>query len=335
MKLQRSSLAASIIVLCALCAFAETKQLEGERIVSDAVRLSDIRASHAPAFRIRATFNTLREAPQASGRYTETWLSREQWRREINIGKFQLVELARLERKWVLDSGEMAPDAAIAVINAIDLTTLPKPSKVKKIVDKNLDGAKARCVWSETEVQTDLYCVDVGNHTLLSYESLWHGSQKVHTVYRYKSYGSFGDHVFPRFVEVDREGAASVDVRSEVLPDVSADESLFAPLVGGFEVTNCPASDITSPVREFAPEPHFPIGHDEHPFVVLSLIVDDAGKPHLVRVTRSAGPDYDAEAVKTVERWKFKPAQCRGKNVGLAISLGVSFNGSNRLGGID
>src|SRR6516164_3141198 len=109
MKLQRSSLAASIIVLCALCAFAETKQLEGERIVSDAVRLSDIRASHAPAFRIRATFNTLREAPQASGRYTETWLSREQSRREINIGKFQLVELARLERKWVLDSGEMAP----------------------------------------------------------------------------------------------------------------------------------------------------------------------------------------------------------------------------------
>lgn len=76
--------------------------------------------------------------------------------------------------------------------------------------------------------------------------------------------------------------------------------------------------------------PMFPkSAHDiEGPFpkiVIVSLTVDASGKPHDVRVVQSYRPDFDAQAVKAVEKDHFAPAEKAGKPVAVALKMVVNF----------
>jgi len=324
-----------IFIWCIGFALADSKQQEGERLVSDAIQLSNIRADGSSGFRIKTIFKLADGSGTTLGAYTQTWISREQWRNELEIRSFRRIEAARLHSRWVRESSDNAPAEATDILHSVDLKTLPRPMKVTKIVDKNFNGAVARCVWSETMFQVDVYCIDTKNGSLLSYENLWRGGKKSHVAYIYRDYETFGDHIFPRSVEEDREGEpAIVGEVAELSPEVSVDESVFKPLPGDIEVSNCLTSQITLPRADIAPIPRFPMGHDQHPFVMLSLIVDSGGKPEHVRITRSGGVDYDSEATKAIESWTFRPAQCDGKNVAMQISLGFDFHSARRIGGM-
>lgn len=59
--------------------------------------------------------------------------------------------------------------------------------------------------------------------------------------------------------------------------------------------------------------------------VLLHLIVDAQGMPQDVRVARSYRPDFDAEAVKAVRKYQFRPAMFQGKPVAVSINIEVHF----------
>jgi TonB family protein len=59
--------------------------------------------------------------------------------------------------------------------------------------------------------------------------------------------------------------------------------------------------------------------------VVIRLIVDAAGMPHDARVVRSFKADFDAEAIKAVQRYRFKPALRAGQPVAVTLNVEVSF----------
>lgn len=60
--------------------------------------------------------------------------------------------------------------------------------------------------------------------------------------------------------------------------------------------------------------------------VVLSLVVDENGLPRDIRVERPLGYGMDEEAIATVKRWKFKPAQYEGKAVPVMVQIEMSFH---------
>ena len=325
----------SMLVWCATVARCDSKQQRGERLVHDAIELSDIRADGASAFHIKATFKS-GAGSTTLGNYTQTWISREQWRQELEISSFRRLEVAKLQSRWLLDSSDHMPPEVDDVQRAVDLSALPAPTKVTKIVDKNFNGFAAQCVWSEAYLQIDVYCIDTKSGALLSYENLWRGGTKSHVVYEYSDYARFGDHIFPRSVQEDREGKSNIETNITELatPELSVDGSLFEPPPASIELTNCLPSEITYPHAELAPKPRFPAGHDQYPFVILSLIVTRDGKPHRVRITRSGGAEYDSEAVKALESWRFSPARCNGKNVALQGYFQFDFHGAHRIGGV-
>jgi TonB family protein len=137
----------------------------------------------------------------------------------------------------------------------------------------------------------------------------------------------YGDHVFLRSVQYLREGQPGVEINiSELIPEPSPDSSQFAPLSGALELTNCLAKEMTPPRAESTPEPDFPKGeHTDRALVVLYLIVGIDGMPHDIQVARSGGTVFDAEAVRAVERWRFKPSTCRGEAVAAQIVIEVDF----------
>jgi len=59
--------------------------------------------------------------------------------------------------------------------------------------------------------------------------------------------------------------------------------------------------------------------------VLVHLIVDAGGMPRDVHIQRSYSADFDAEAVKAVKQYQFKPAMHQGKPVAVAITIEVNF----------
>ena len=86
---------------------------------------------------------------------------------------------------------------------------------------------------------------------------------------------------------------------------------------------------IKPPVLVFSVEPKYPkAGTYPKGFqgvCVVGMIVDQHGKLHDVHVVRSLRKEFDANAMKAVEQYKFKPALRFGKPVAVAVNVEVNF----------
>lgn len=59
--------------------------------------------------------------------------------------------------------------------------------------------------------------------------------------------------------------------------------------------------------------------------VVLSLVVDDQGRPQGLKVVRSLGLGLDQKAIEAVEKWRFRPGMKDGKPVPVMATIEVNF----------
>jgi protein TonB len=88
--------------------------------------------------------------------------------------------------------------------------------------------------------------------------------------------------------------------------------------------------DVTAPVVLKSVEAKFPkSAHDAkkgfRAIVLVRLVVDAEGSPRDVQISRSYNADFDAEAVKAVQQYLFKPAMKDGKPVAVAIIIETDF----------
>ena len=91
-----------------------------------------------------------------------------------------------------------------------------------------------------------------------------------------------------------------------------------------------PGPDVTNPVLTYAPDPEFPKSAMKEPrgfsvVCTVGTVVNRDGKPEDVHVVRSAGADFDAEAMKAVRRYRFTPGMHHSKPVAVAINIEVNF----------
>ncbi len=59
--------------------------------------------------------------------------------------------------------------------------------------------------------------------------------------------------------------------------------------------------------------------------VIVSLIVDETGKPQDVHVKQGLGYGLDEEAVTAVRAWSFEPSRLNNKPVSIAMDVDVNF----------
>jgi len=117
--------------------------------------------------------------------------------------------------------------------------------------------------------------------------------------------------------------AVTVELQSPAAP-ADNNASPYGPLyrVGG---------GVSAPVPLNTVEANFPPGSrkglkkDFHAIVLVSTIVDKDGVPRDVRTAKSYRADFDNEAVKAVQRYRFKPAKKAGEPVAVAITVEVNF----------
>jgi TonB family protein len=90
-----------------------------------------------------------------------------------------------------------------------------------------------------------------------------------------------------------------------------------------------PDTGIHPPRQVFTPEPEYPASArsaKKEGSVRLGLVVGIDGVPHDVRVVFSSDKDFDAVAIETVQRWRFRPALKNGEPVEAPIEVSVDFH---------
>jgi TonB family protein len=83
------------------------------------------------------------------------------------------------------------------------------------------------------------------------------------------------------------------------------------------------------PRATYTPEPEFSeqARHAKYQgTVVLSIVVDKAGRISRIRLQRALGLGLDENAMEGVKRWRFNPATRNGEPVAVAMNIEVSFN---------
>jgi TonB family protein len=324
----RTLLGLALLALLATNAVAENKQQEATNLISQAIESADIRCTGAPPFRLKAKLYELGPGSSDAGTFTETWISRERWRREFEFGSFKRTQVGVGETKWLLDSSDHPPHGA-TLDRAIDVRTLTPAQdlKVKKIYTKDLLGVQTTCVRLESDLQMEVFCIDLKQTLIILHESLSPHVPQSHVSFIYSDYHKFGERFFPRSVQVIKENQVPIEIKiSDLSVEASTDPALFAPLSGGVELANCLINEMKPPSVDVPIDPVFPNGqHVDTALVVLSLIVGSDGKPYRIRVTASAGKAFDTEALNAVGRWQFRPAQCHAHSVPAEINVDVTF----------
>jgi periplasmic protein TonB len=85
---------------------------------------------------------------------------------------------------------------------------------------------------------------------------------------------------------------------------------------------------ITAPRAIYDPEPEYSdearrVKHQG--VVILSLVVDQQGRPRDIHVARSLGMGLDQKAIEAVTKWKFSPGMKDGIPVAVRVNIEVSF----------
>ncbi|MBZ5504907.1 MAG: energy transducer TonB [Acidobacteriia bacterium] len=84
-----------------------------------------------------------------------------------------------------------------------------------------------------------------------------------------------------------------------------------------------------APVATFTPEPAFSEEARRAKYqgvVILSIIVDQAGKISRIRLERPLGMGLDENAMEGLKVWRFKPATHNGQPVPVEMNIEVAFN---------
>lgn len=89
-----------------------------------------------------------------------------------------------------------------------------------------------------------------------------------------------------------------------------------------------PGNGVSNPVPIYRPEPQYSEEARKAKWqgaVLLSLVVDENGKPQQIKVIRPLGLGLDEKAIEAVMQWKFKPGTLNGKPVAVAAQIEVTF----------
>jgi TonB family protein len=89
-----------------------------------------------------------------------------------------------------------------------------------------------------------------------------------------------------------------------------------------------PGGGVTNPVPTYRPEPEYSEAAKQAKWqgsVVLSVVVDETGKPTNIKVIRPLGLGLDEKAIESVSQWKFKPSTKDGTPVPVQAQIEVAF----------
>jgi hypothetical protein len=310
---------------------ASKKDAEAAALIDRAKQLSSIRADGAPAFRMKVSFKSIKpDRSELEGTYTETWVSKAQWRRETVLGGFHRIQVVAGRKRWQLDNSPIVPQPLPDIGSLSEIDRQGKDGwKPRKLSEKEVKHLNVRCLDTDPDPRgaRSALCFDENNGLLVAEVEPWEmGTQIKDKSCFFADYQKFADRLVARSYECDEDKRPSLEAKMvELIAEPTPDPALFAPLQGAKESVNClgkvEAPQVARPADLMAPA-HF---HGKA-LVVVELTVGSDGKSVDPRITSPPNPDLDRRSLEAVGRTRFHPATCDGEPMPVEIGFEIGFS---------
>src|SRR5258706_5437118 len=292
-------------------------------MINRAKQLADIRAEGAPAFRLEMNFKAFREDGSAlEGTYTETWISKNQWRRKILVGDFSKDEVSADGTRWLLETGKTLPETTHNLSALSNLGRLrPESWRPEKISSRKLGASDVRCIETLGELhpgapilrehandgEMPALCFDANNGLLTAeIEPVFVVDHSVNTGCFFYDYEKFGDRTVAKSYQCMKPGHPTIEAKVvELIAEPKVDPTIFTLANAVREPKNCP--DPIKPPKVVHEGVVIPRGTG---VITVSAVIGIDGVPRDLAAVNAAFQGVREAALETVSQWRFRAATC-------------------------
>jgi TonB family protein len=316
---------ASALLVTSIPALAGNNPAAQQVLTTSKQQASLFRDQVSP-FQLEVDFRAQINVP-AQGHLTLKWQAKDRWWRRIVMGDFEQIEIRNGDTLYTKRNFNFTPLRVRELINLIYFAEGSEGLIAKKQRQRIANGTALTCLQVEQEnvksAQHEV-CVNSASHDILS--DTWREEPDERRTEEYTDYFDFGEHRYPRTLELLANGSHAVTANVQNLTTAAFDETLLVPPKGAIERRQCAGMKHAVPVK--TPDPMYPRSASQNKImgdttVAMTILTD--GSVSDVQLIGSAVRSMDEATLKTLKSWKFKPAMCGADPVVSDIQVVVSF----------
>jgi TonB family protein len=317
-------LAAAIFLCCRQPALASVDPAM-QQALDSARRRVDLSLDQTNPFELDIDFVFQLKSP-IHGRLTFKWEAKDRWWRKIVAGDFHQIEVRNGEWHYTARNASSTPLLVDYLIGLLNFGLKPQDLTAKREKRRTEHGIEMNCIQVESKGSFDSsrdVCLSTASNDILLDERI--EPPDVQRREEYGDYFDFGTHRYPRELVLFVNGSKVITAAVVNLASATFDESLLTPPPGAVARRDC--DGLKPPVVIKASEVNFtPSAREKGGGVLMvAVTVGTDGSVTEVRLAGSSGLPLDADTVRTIQAYKFKPAMCGTDPVVSDITIEVNF----------
>jgi hypothetical protein len=307
----------------------EKRAAQAEKLLSEAVQLSDIRAPGSTPFRLNARLVSTEDKDHPfEATYSLEWQSPTSWRDEISAPNYKEVRVAWNDRLFISRNPSNPVSQFLHLRRLIELPIrfdLNPIMRIEKLSEKRIHGT----LQSIVEVSAyNQFSIKVYINDSLPTISRIENKGVLYPTYpfkdfdsslEYEDYKEFHGHQFPHKLIHLSSGRTTGEVEIVELAEAPSQTTSFDPPPDARWIRWCahPSPAHAIPNRDqlpLTPPPQFRPGAPPLHVQIYGIIGTD-GTWHNLTVLKSEGQVVDSYFIKTIARTKYSPSTCDGTPV--------------------
>jgi TonB family protein len=276
--------------------------------------------------RLDVSFTAQQMVP-VQGHLMWIWAAHDRWRREVQLGDFQQVEIRNGDKLYTSRNLSFTPVRVGAVIDLLLFAQSPENLIVKKQKQRSENGVEMVCLEVKGENgkgKPHEICIDSNSHDMVS--DNWKETPDESRREQYSDYLDFTGHRYPRKLELFVNGSKVIAAQVDNLSTTTFDDALLVPPKGATERRQC--MGMKHAIAVSTPDPLYPKSASENKLsgdTIVAMTVLTDGSVTGIQLIGRAAQSMDEATLQTLRKWKFKPAMCGTEPVVSDIQVVVSF----------
>ena len=327
-------IAAALAIFPIALGTALTLQAKGhseiQGLIDSASALCCLRNDGDKPFQLEINFEIFPPDGEAvKGTYKETWLSKNEWRKEFNSPIY--TSLAVSDANGELNQSEPSYEPywisqAEFALFYTQPQLMPK-DRIGNARNKRKEGKLLDCAEVKRENHASVeFCADVESRDLIA-ATYSDGGE----TFEWTDYALWDGKLIPHKLQVMNRGHVTFEAEATKLSsDVGSRESALKPPSGAGIYFHPPCEDknIVDAKRTSSPSPIYPqaskmLGHEGREKVWA--IIGRDGKLHQITILQGLTPELDEVVVETLKKWRYTPTTCGGGPVNVESEIDVNF----------
>ncbi len=300
-----------------------------ERLIF-ALQNLDFQGSQTSPIRLDVDFVAQFDNP-LPGHLILSWEAKDRWRRDVVLGEFREIEIRNGDWRYISRNTNFTPLRVQQLENLLGLDSVHESWIASKEKRRVVHGAAEDCIQADSvgdsltsfKQPSREICISLDSNDIVS--DTTKDDSGVPREKIFGDYSVFSGHRYPHMFQLELNGGNLVTATVSSITTATFDESIFKPLPNAIARRACDNMKapvvLKSPAMGFSPAARLKGGGE----VSVTMTVNLDGSVSGIQMSGTSGIPLDADTLKDLQSYKFKPAMCGGEPVVADVTVEVDF----------